>query len=91
MTIWSGWSQIGKDYFMLGRYRDGFKAFVFSGSGSDWAWRIDRRLPPKFDAEGIVSGQALTRRNAMIAAQDAIALRRLEDGILWQRRYVPNV
>jgi hypothetical protein len=75
MTIWSGWSQIGKDYFMLGRYSDGFEAFVSGRSGrrDDWAWRVDCRLPPTFDAEGIVIGQASTRRDAMIAAQEAPA------------------
>jgi hypothetical protein len=88
MTIWSGWSQIGKDYFMLGRYSDGFEAFVSGRSGrrDDWAWRVDCRLPPTFDAEGIVIGQASTRRDAMIAAQDTIAVRRLEDGISDARR-----
>jgi hypothetical protein len=66
---------------MLERYRDGFETFVstsFGGRG-DWAWRIDCRLPPTFDAEGIVTGKA-TKRDAMIAPQDAIALRRLENG-----------
>jgi hypothetical protein len=43
MTIWSGWSQIGKGCCLLGCYRDGFEAFAcdsFAGG------RDDKNCPP---------------------------------------------
>jgi hypothetical protein len=69
--IYPRWSRLGHGMFMLGRYKSGLSGWV-AGERGDWAWHVDRRLPPKFTGEKIAEGQAATKRAAQLAAQAVI-------------------